>query len=120
VAKKVGKKAKIRKKKPAARGKDSREQKLKRTRRRLRGPQSVEPLVAPGPEGLGAEAAGQSGDTEGLSREEDVDSESVEELTEEGQDYEAEIVKGVEDAPEPDEGRAARVRTSHYIPPEER
>jgi hypothetical protein len=43
---------------------------------------------------LGAESAGQTGDTEGLSRKEDVDSESVEELTVEGQDYEAEIVSG--------------------------
>jgi hypothetical protein len=42
--------------------------------------------------------AGQSGDTEGLSDVEDADSESVEELAEEGQDYEAEIVSGVERA----------------------
>jgi hypothetical protein len=120
VAKKVKKKAKVRKKKAGARGKASRAQKVKRTRRRLRGPQSLEPPVVPAPEGVGAEAAGQSGDTEGLSRQDNVDSESVEELTEEGQDYEAEIVKGVEDAPEPDEGRAARVRTRHSISPEER
>ncbi|MFZ0638095.1 MAG: hypothetical protein WA020_12570 [Candidatus Acidiferrales bacterium] len=43
-------------------------------------------------------AAGQSGDTEGLSDVEEADSESVEELAEEGQDYEAEIVEGVERA----------------------
>lgn len=43
-------------------------------------------------------AAGQSGDTEGLSDIEDADSESVEELAEEGQDYEAEVVSGVERA----------------------
>lgn len=43
-------------------------------------------------------SAGQSGDTEGLSDIEDADSESVEELAEEGQDYEAEIVSGVERA----------------------
>ena len=33
---------------------------------------------------------------------EDVDSESVRELAEEGQDYEAGIVDGVENAPDPD------------------
>jgi hypothetical protein len=46
-----------------------------------------------------------------------VDSESVEELTEEGQDYEAEVVSGVENALDPDEGE---VRTHRYIPPKER
>jgi len=54
--------------------------------------------------GLGAEAAGQSGDTEGLSRAELADSESVEELVEEGQAFEAGIVSGVENAPDADEG----------------
>lgn len=43
-------------------------------------------------------AAGQSGDTEGLSDVEEANSESVEELAEEGQDYEAEVVEGVERA----------------------
>src|SRR5262245_65817197 len=42
--------------------------------------------------GLGAEAAGQSGDIEGLPRNEIADSESVEELVEEGQAFEAGIV----------------------------
>ena len=54
--------------------------------------------------GLGPEAGGQSGDTEGLSEEESVDSESVEELVEEGQAFEAGIISGVEDAPNADEG----------------
>ncbi|MGB9242068.1 MAG: hypothetical protein WCC03_01865 [Candidatus Acidiferrales bacterium] len=51
--------------------------------------------------GLAAEG-GQSGDTQGLSGTEDVDSESVRELAEEGQDFEAGIVSGVENAPDPD------------------
>src|SRR4029453_2705283 len=38
--------------------------------------------------GLGAHSAGQSGDTQGLSSVEEIDSESVEELVEEGQDFE--------------------------------
>jgi hypothetical protein len=49
-----------------------------------------------------AETGGQSGDTQGLSKRESVDSESVEELVEEGQAFEAEVVEGVEDAPDPD------------------
>jgi hypothetical protein len=54
--------------------------------------------------GLGAEAGGQSGDTEGLSRAELADSESVEELLEEGQAFEAGVVSGVENAPDADKG----------------
>jgi hypothetical protein len=54
--------------------------------------------------GLGPEAGGQSGDNEGLSRAELADSESVEELLEEGQAFEAGIVSGVENAPDADRG----------------
>lgn len=54
--------------------------------------------------GMGTGSAGQSGDVQGLSRNENVDSESVEELVEEGQSYEAEVVSGVEDALDPDQG----------------
>jgi hypothetical protein len=54
-------------------------------------------------QGVGlSETAGQSGDIQGLSDVEDVDSESVRELAEEGQDYEAEIVDAIENAPDPD------------------
>lgn len=62
--------------------------------------------------GLGSEAGGQSGDTEGISRDENDDSESVEELLEEGQSYEAEAVSGVENARDADQGE---VRT-HEVP----
>ena len=44
-----------------------------------------------------------SGDLEGLSAAERTNSESVEELAEEGQDLEAELVQGVERAPDPDQ-----------------
>src|ERR1700691_4762747 len=54
--------------------------------------------------GLGSASGGQSGDTQGLSEKEDVDSESVEELAEEGQDFEAEVVSGVENAKDPNQG----------------
>jgi len=49
-------------------------------------------------EGLGPGSAGQSGDTQGLSNVAEAGSESVEELVEEGQAFEAEAVSGVEDA----------------------
>ena len=65
-------------------------------------------LVAAEAEGaghdLGSDSAGQSGDTEGLTDEPEADSESVEELIESGQYYEAEVVDGVENAPLADEG----------------
>jgi len=48
--------------------------------------------------------AGQSGDLQGLSGDATADSESVQELLEEGQYFEAEAVAGVENAPDPDQG----------------
>ena len=45
-----------------------------------------------------------SGDLQGLSNAQLYDSESVIELSEEGQDLEAELIEGVEDAPDPDQG----------------
>ena len=46
----------------------------------------------------GSDSAGQSGDTQGLSQVADVDEESVGELVETDQAYEAEAVEGIEDA----------------------
>ena len=64
--------------------------------------------VAPKQTGLGPGSAGQSGDTQGLSDIAEADSESVLELAEEGQSFEAEVISGVENAPDPDQ---AEVRT---------
>jgi transcription termination/antitermination protein NusA len=50
----------------------------------------------------GPDSAGQSGDVEGLSDEPEASSDSVEDLVESGQYYEAEVVEGVEDAPDAD------------------
>ena len=69
-------------------------------------------IAPPVRKGLGPSAGGQSGDVQGLREEEGADSESVAELAEEGQDYEAEIVSGVENAPDPD---ASEVIT-HEVP----
>ena len=51
----------------------------------------------------GLETAGQSGDTQGLSNRAEADSESVAELVEEGQYFEAAVISGVENAPDADE-----------------
>ena len=47
---------------------------------------------------VGSDSAGQSGDTQGLSPEADAADESVEELADTDQPYEAGIAEGVEDA----------------------
>jgi hypothetical protein len=61
-------------------------------------------MLTRGRRGLGPDSGGQSGDIQGLPRGEDVDSESVEELAEAGQAFEAEVVSGVENAPDADRG----------------
>lgn len=53
--------------------------------------------------GLDLRSGGQSGALQGLSDVESADSESVDELLEEGNSFEAGIVKGVQDAPDADE-----------------
>lgn len=51
---------------------------------------------------MGPGSAGQSGDTQGLSDVEEAGSESVEELVQEGQAFEANVISGVEEAPDAD------------------
>jgi hypothetical protein len=58
--------------------------------------------VAAKQQGLGPGSAGQSGDTQGLSDDAEAGSESVLELIEEGQSFEAEVISGVENAPDAD------------------
>jgi hypothetical protein len=69
--------------------------------------------------GLGSDAGGQSGDTEGLSRAEIEDSERVEELVEEGQAFEAAAISGVEDAPDADQGEVRTRQVPEDDVPEE-
>jgi hypothetical protein len=54
--------------------------------------------VAFGGEMTGPRSAGQSGDLQGLSNVESADSESVDELIEEGNAFEAGVVSGVEES----------------------
>ena len=51
---------------------------------------------------LGPDSAGQSGDLQGISDITGADSESLTELLEEGNSFEAEAVDGVENAKDPD------------------
>jgi hypothetical protein len=76
-------------------------------------------VVSYGRRGLGARSAGQSGDTQGISAAVRTDSESVEELLEEGQSFEAEVVAGVENAPEPDESEVRTKEVPEDDVPEE-
>jgi hypothetical protein len=57
----------------------------------------------------GADFAGQSGDLQGLSNRERADSESVDELIEEGNSFEAGVISGVEEAGDR-EGREVHTR----------
>jgi hypothetical protein len=69
--------------------------------------------------GLGPEAGGQAGDTEGLSRDEIAGPESVEALVEEGQAFEAGVISGVEDAPDADQAEVTTRQVPEDDVPEE-
>ena len=64
------------------------------------------------PKGLGTRAGVGAGDLQGISILENVDSESAEELLEEGQAFEAGIISGVEAAPDADKSEV----TTHEVP----
>jgi len=81
-------------------------------KKQVRGKSQSVDTVAFALEGLGARSGEQSGDLQGLSNVEGADSESVDELLGEGNAFEADVVKGVEDAEDADEGE---VRT-HEVP----
>jgi hypothetical protein len=91
-------------KKKAAPKKKQFAKKAARKKKHLRGKSESENTVVFEPKGLGARSAGQSGDLQGLSGIAGAGSESVEELLEEGNAFEAEVVKGVEDVGDADEG----------------
>lgn len=66
---------------------------------------------------LGPDSAGQSGDIQGLPNTADADSESVEELVEEGNAFEADAVEGVEEGENPSEVTTRQVPEDD-VPPE--
>ena len=109
-SKKPARTKKVQKKKARARKAPSR--KKAAPTKRTRGQSESVSSLAFEPAGLGARSGGQSGDLQGLSNRGGADSESVDELLEEGNAFEAEAIKGVQDADDADE---SEVRT-HEVP----
>ena len=81
-------------------------------KRPVRGRPAMADIASYEPHGMGPRSGGQAGDIQGLHGVEGAASESVEELLEEGNAYEAEVVKGVEDADTKDE----MVIETHEVP----
>lgn len=102
-----------------ARKKTVRKRRARRRKPPVRGKRQGATIAAVEEKGLGPEAAGQAGDAQGLPHFPGADSESVEELASEGQAFEAEVVSGVENAPDAD---VAEVTTKEVpeddVPPE--
>ena len=106
----------------------SRQKQLLTKKKPLHNTRQIDGDLAARQEGFGSEAerqrqqlhrAGQSGDGQGLSYIADADSESVEELADEGQAYEAEVISGVEDAAYADAGEVeTREVSEDDVPPE--
>ena len=98
--------------------KAARKNKAARRERMSRGVRSVGNDIAMVSVGPGSGSAGQSGDIQGLTDVETADSESVRELVEDGQDYEAGIIDGIENAPDADQGEIkTREVPEDEIPP---
>jgi hypothetical protein len=110
-AKKILRKKKTPKKKALPK-KAAPKKKAARKKGRVRGKSQSVTTIAFDREGTRARAGGQSGNLQGLSDVESADSESVDELLEEGNAFEAEVVKGVQDAPDADQGE---IKT-HEVP----
>jgi hypothetical protein len=93
--------------------------KKSRKRRRISGTESTLEIAPVQARGRGPRTAGQSGDIQGLRALEESGPESVIELAEEGQDFEAELISGVETVPDADQGevRSRRFREDN-LPPE--
>jgi hypothetical protein len=81
-------------------------------KKQVRGKSQSVDTVAFALDGLRARSGEQSGDLQGLSNIQGADSESVDELLEEGNAFEADVVKGVEDAGDADEGEVH----THEVP----
>ncbi len=90
---------KIAKKKSAAKKAQKKKSPAKKQTRKKSGRTGALSFSARGPSRSGE----QSGDLQGLSRLEAADSESVDELLEEGNAFEADVVAGVESADDADE-----------------
>ena len=109
VSKKATPKKKVAKKTPP---KKAAPRKAALKKKRVRGKSQSVATVAFEPEGRKARSGGQAGDLQGLASTAGADSESVDELLEEGNAFEAEVVKGVQDAPDADESEVV----AHEVP----
>jgi hypothetical protein len=98
--------------KAAGKRKAGKKETLSKKKTRVRGKSEVVDSLVFEPKGLGPRSGGQSGDLQGLSELESADSESVGELLEEGNAFEAEVVKGVEDVRDADKGEVV----THEVP----
>ena len=86
--------------------------KKKASKKRPRGKADSAEVVGYQRKGFGSFTGGQSGDIQGISGRAGIDSESVTELLEEGQTFEAEAVSGVENAADPDVSEVV----THQVP----
>jgi hypothetical protein len=112
-AKKVAQRAKAAaRNKAAAKRKSALKKKRVSAKAAIRGKSQNVETVHLKPKALVAQAGAGGGDFQGVSTVEDADSESVDELLEEGQAFEAGIVSGVEDAGNADEAEV----TTHEVP----
>ena len=93
--------------------------KKSKKKRRARGKTQNTATITFEPKGLGANSGGQSGDLQGLSHTAGADSESVDELLEEGNAFEAEVVQGVQNAPDADQGEIRTHEVQEDDVPEE-
>lgn len=93
--------------------------KKSKKKRRARGKTQNTATITFEPKGLGANSGGQSGDLQGLSHMAGADSESVDELLEEGNAFEAEVVQGVQNAPDADQGEIRTHEVQEDDVPEE-
>lgn len=108
-------------KKAIRKTKTIRKRKKSRSRKPAREKRQIIRSVVIQEKGLGSETGGQSGDIQGLSNIAGAGSESVQELAEEGQSYEAEVVRGVENAPDADEAEVTTTQVPEDdVPPEYR
>jgi len=98
-------------KKPVAKKKAAPKSRVQKSSGTRKSPLGTKAEIVRRPRSSGSRAT-QAGDLQGLSRKAEVDSESVNDLLEEGNAWEAGIVKGIEDSPLADEGE---VRTREVL-----
>ena len=105
--------------KKKARPKKATRRRTAREKHKVRGKSQRVAVTAEERQGLGPSSGGQSGDLQGLPSIAGADAESVEELVEEGNAFEAEIIKGVEDAEDSDEAEVVTHQVSEDDVPKE-